>query len=139
MKKLLFLILAAILCATVIPTSTIEAKTEKTNWQICKELCKKEGYKKIKLLKTNELTDKQLWKVVDHRKGKNYIVVEKIVSRSDGTGYGWYSTKTKGSNYIIAYNKKVPKGKLVTSYIIWNPNSNECDNVLWVVDNYKFR
>jgi hypothetical protein len=119
----------------------VEAKqtTAKSNWQITKTLCHKAGYKKIKVLESNKMTDKNFWRIVDHRKNKNYIVVEKIVSVSDGTGYGWYSTKTKGTNYIIGYNKQVPKGKKVTSYVIYDPNSNEPDEILWVIDNRTYR
>lgn len=117
----------------------VEAKTvQKSDWQIVKELCKNE-HKKVYLIDANKTTDKQFWKIVDHRKGKDYIVVEKVVSVSDGKKHGRYSTKTKGTNYIIGYNKNVPKGKKVTSYVIWSPYSNECDDVLWVVDNHRYR
>lgn len=120
--------------------SPVEAKTEtKTNWQIVKEYCKKQGYTKIKVVESNKITDKAFWRIADHRKNKKWILVEKVVSVSDGTSYGWYSTKTKGTNYIIGYNKKVPKGKKVTSYVIWNPKSNVCDDILAVVDNRKIR
>jgi len=142
MKKLLVL-LVIITCIVfgVLPVyaKVTDKSTSKSNWEITKELCRKEGYKKIKLIDTNNSTDKQAWKIIDHRKGKNYIVVEKVVSVSDGTGYGWYSTKTKGTNYIIGYNKKVPKGRKVTSYVIWNPANNECDDILYVIDNKAFR
>lgn len=137
MKKfLLFILITLLLLGNVTPT---EASTPKTDWQLVKELCKKEGYTKIRVVKSNNLTDKSFWKIADHRKGKKYILVEKVVSVSDGTGYGWYSTKTKGTNYIIGYNKKVPKGKKVTSYVIYSPHSNECDDILYVVDNQKVR
>lgn len=125
--------LALIACA-----HPAEAKTPQTDWQIVQQLCKKTG-KKIKLVKSNKMTDEKFWKILDHRKGKDYVIVEKVVSVSDGKTHGWYSTKTKGSKYIIGYNKKVKKGKKVVSYVIWNPNSNECDDVLWVVDNQKYR
>ena len=139
MKRLFLFILVAVLCFSIFPAVPVEAKETKTNWQITKELCRKAGYKKIKLLKANELTDKQFWKVVDNRKNKNYIVVEKVVSRSDGYDHGWYSTKTKVTNYIIGYNKRVPRGKKVVSYVIYDPHSNEPDEILWVVDNNKYR
>ena len=134
----LLVIVTILLCSV-----TAEAKTEqpnqKTNWQIVKELCRKSGYKKIKLVDANKLTDKQLWKILDHLKGKPYIVVEKFVSVSDGTGYGWYGTGTKGAYYITGYNKRVPRGRKVTSYLIWNPKTNECDDILYVVDNKMYR
>jgi len=136
MKKFLLAFIIAIITFTAC-TYPVEAKP-KTDWEIVQQLCKK-SKKKIKLINSNKMTDKQAWKVIDNRKGKNYIVVEKIVSISNGRGYGWYSTKTKGSKYIIGYNKKIPKGRKVTSYVIWNPKTNICDDVLWVVDNQKYR
>jgi len=136
LKKFLVIIL---ILATVLTVAFPAEASQKTNWQITKELCKKSGYSKIKVVNANKLIDKQFWKILDHRKGKSYIVVEKVVSVSDGTGYGWYSTGTKGTNYIIGYNKKVKKGKKVTSYVIWNPKTNICDDILYVVDNYKYR
>ena len=117
-----------------------EANVEsKNNWQIVKELCRKEGYSNILYIDGNKTTDRDFWKIVDHRKGKPFIVVEKVLSKSDGTGYGWYSTKTKGTKYIIGYNKKIPRGRKVTSYVIWNPKTNYCDDVLYVVDNRSYR
>ena len=140
MKRIIVSILLITLLLSFF-TITAEAKQTngKTNWQITKDLCRKSGYKKIRLIKSNELTDKQFWRIVERRKGKSYIIVEKIVSVSDGTGHGWYSTKTKGTNYIIGYNRKVPKGKTVTSYVIWNPTTNYEDDVLYVVDNKTWR
>ena len=111
----------------------------KSDWQIVQELCRKEGYSSILVIDSNRTTDKKFWRTVNHRKGKGYIVVEKVVSKSDGTGYGWYSTKTKGTNYIIGYNKRVAKGRKVTSYVIWNPRTNYEDDILYVVDNRTFR
>lgn len=143
MKKFFAIAIMFILATSFMVTFPASAKTyqpnSKTNWQIVKELCRKEGYRKIKLLDENKLTDKQYWKVVDNRRGKPYIVVGKVYSISDGTGHGWYSTKTKGAKYIIGYNKRVPKGKCVLSYVIWNPESNECDDILYVVDNKTWR
>ena len=139
MKKILLILLIAVTVMSCFRTVEAKQTTAKSNWQITKQLCQKAGYKKIKVLESNKMTDKNFWRIVDHRKNKNYIVVEKIVSVSDGTGYGWYSTKTKGANYIIGYNKRVPKGKKVTSYVIYDPKSNEPDEILWVVDNGKYR
>lgn len=136
--RIVAITLALVLLFSSIPTETAQAAQSKTNWQIVKELTRKIG-KPIKLIKTNEMTDRQLEKIICHRKGKPYVLVEKVISKSDGTGYGWYSTRTKGTNYIIGYNKKVKKGKKVTSYVIWNPKTNICGDVLYVVDNYKYR
>lgn len=137
MKKIVAIILLSLVFLSCF--EVLAEAAEKSNWLLVQELCRKEGYSSILLIDANRTTDKKFWKVVDHRKGKDYIVVEKVVSKSDGTGYGWYSTKTKGTNYIIGYNKKVKKGKKVTSYVIWSPLTNECDDILYVVDNKKVR
>lgn len=139
MKKFKRAITILLILAIVLGMTVTAQAGQKTNWEITKELCRKSGYNKIKVVDANKLTDKQFWKILDHRKGKSYIVVEKVVSVSDGTGYGWYSTKTKGTNYIIGYNKKVKKGVKVTSYVIWNPKTNICDDILYVVDNKMYR
>lgn len=139
MKKIIAALLIAITMLSCVEFAEAAENTGKTNWQIVKQLCKESGYTKIKLIESNKTTDKAFWRIVDNRNGKKYIVVEKIVSVSDGSGHGWYSTGTKGSRYIIGYNKKIPKGRKVTSYVIWNPGSNECDDVLFVVDNKTWR
>lgn len=142
MKRILAIILISVALLSCLAV-TAEAKTYqpdfKTNWQIVKKLCRKEGYRRIKLICENEMTDRAFWKVVDNRRDKPYIVVSKVYSISDGTGYGWYSTKTKGTNYIIGYNRRVPKGKRVLSYVVWNPKTNYCDDILYVVDNLTYR
>jgi len=137
MKKIVAIILLCLVFVSCFEFRTEAA--EKSDWQLVQELCRKEGCSSILLIDSNRTTDKKFWRIVDHRKGKDYIVVEKVVSKSDGTGYGWYSTKTKGTNYIIGYNKRVKKGKRVTSYVIWNPKTNECDDILYVVDNKRVR
>lgn len=70
------------------------------------------------------------------RKGKRIVYVEILKSRAKGSLKGkrrsWGIT-TKGS--YITYNRRVKKGKRVTSYCIWNPNTNYTDDVVAVVDN----
>ena len=70
------------------------------------------------------------------RKGKRVVYVEVLKSRAKGNLQGkrrsWGIT-TKGS--YITYNRRVKKGKRVTSYCIWNPNTNYTDDVVAVVDN----
>ena len=72
--------------------------------------------------------------VIENRKGKNVVWIWKIYSKSNGNGYG---TCEDGS--MVAYNRKVKKGKRVVSYLIYNPNTNYCDDVVAVVDNKKVR
>ena len=111
----------------------------KTEWEIVNELCKNEGYSKIHVVNTNELTADQTWSTIINRKWKSYIVVEKIISESNGDGYGWYKIKGTARELLIGYNSKIKKGEMVTSYVIWNPDTDECDDVLYVVDNAKYR
>lgn len=71
---------------------------------------------------------------IEHRKGTKVVWIWKIYSKSNG---GKYGTCEDGS--IIAYNKKVKKGKRVVSYCIYNPYTNYCDDIVAVVDNKKVR
>lgn len=73
-------------------------------------------------------------KTIEHRKGTKVVWIWKVYSKSNGNGYG---TCEDGS--IIAYNKKVKKNKRIVSYLIYNPNTNYCDDVVAVVDNKKVR
>lgn len=140
MKKAIAIILIIVTVFGSFTAVQAEPKsgTGKSSWQITKDLCKKAGYKKIKLIKTNELSEKKVWRIIQGRKGKNYIVVEKIISYGDGTYHGWYTTPD-ANKYIIGYNRKIPKGQMVTSYVIWNPKTNTEDDVLHVVDNRMYR
>lgn len=70
---------------------------------------------------------------ITHRKNKK-VIVEIVKSVSRG---GRYGRTTDG--YTIKYNKRVKKGRKVTSYFIWNPNNNYDDDVVAVVDNRKTR
>ena len=132
-KKVISIIL--ILTTALIFVAMIKP-AQKTDWEIVSELC--EGYSRIQLIDTNEMTLDEAWRIINNLKGKPYVVVEKIISVSNGDGYGWY--KMKGTKeYIIGYNDKIRKGEMVTSYIIWNPKTDICDDVLFVVDNKKYR
>ena len=127
-----------ILAAFLIPMSENANAKSKTDYQLMKQTVKENyGNKKIKLINGNGDED-AYWNVILHRKNKKYVVVEKVISKGNGTKHGWYKT-ANGNKYIIGYNKKVPKGKKVTSYIIWNPYSNECDVIDFVIDNGKVR
>lgn len=109
-----------------------------TNYKLMKSVVKKNyPTKKVKIVNGNGDEDKY-WNVILSRKNKDYIVVEKVVSVGNGSKHGFYKT-ADGNEYIIGYNKKVTKGKRITSYIIWNPTSNECDDIAYVIDNNKVR
>ncbi len=68
------------------------------------------------------------------RKGKHIVYIEVIKSVSHGR---WGRTTKYGS--YIKYNKPVRKGKKVTSYCIYNPNTNWYDDVTAVIDNKMIR
>lgn len=130
MKKL-FTMLVILITICFLFTIPAEAKTvKKSNYKIAKELVKKCG-KPMKLVKYhNKKTDC----IIANRKNKKYIVVEKVISISNGKDGGY----TFDGGYI-AYNKKTHRNKLVTSYIIYSPYSNEFDEILWVVDHNTYR
>lgn len=122
MKKILMLVLFLILLC---PFSA-EAKN---NRQIVAQLT---HHKPIKIV---EFRSKKGDYIISHRKNKKYVVVEKIVTFSNGKNGGW----TKDGRYFMKYNKRVPRNRKVVSYIIYSTTSNKFDDILWVVDNKKFR
>lgn len=125
MKKMLWpLILLFLVLTFSIPAEA------KSNYQIVKSLAKS-LHKSVKVVKFNSRRSDF---IISHRKGKNYIVAEKVVTFSDGNRGGW----TKDGWYVT-YNKHVPRDKKVTSYIIYSPCSNKFDDILWIVDNKTFR
>lgn len=103
------------------------AKTN-SDWKLVKYYCH-EYYKGYKIVKVKPFSHK-----LDNRKGKKVVYVEKVVSISDGKGGGIIQGK-----WYIAYNKKVNKGKKVTSYCIYNPKTNYYDDIIAVVDNKRIR
>lgn len=126
MKRLFKIFLLTVCFSCLLFTTPALSKMKKTNVQIVKALVK-QMHKPMKVVRYHD-------PAIFHRKGKKHVIVEKIVSISNGKKGGWI----KGGGYI-AYNKKVPKGKKVTSYIIFSTTSNEYDDVLWVVDNNTYR
>lgn len=85
---------------------------------------------KIKYIKSTRLTNK----MIRERATKHIIYIEICKSVSSGG-----KSDTQDGKYYVAYNKKVRKGKKVTSYCIWNPCTNYCDDITAVVDNGKIR
>lgn len=86
---------------------------------------------KIKFITLN----KKGWQKITHRKGKGIVYIEKCTTISNGKGGGF----TKKGHYYVAYNKMVKKGKKVTSYFVYNPYTNYCDDVVAAVDNKMIR
>lgn len=71
---------------------------------------------------------------INIRKGKRIVYVEVVKSKSRGKRHG-----TTKLGYVIGYNINVHKEKSVTSYVIWNPYTDYCDDVVAVVDNARVR
>ena len=67
------------------------------------------------------------YKVPSNRNGVCYI--EKVKTKAKGG----YEGRTIKGNYSVKYPKKVKKGKKVTIYLIYNPNSNYSDDVVAMV------
>lgn len=126
-KRTITIITLTILALTIIFPVGVSAK-EKTNMGLVKEYCTKhyKGYKVVVVPQGD--------KRIEKRKGQKKVYVEKIFSKSQGK-YGY----TLKGHYYIAYNKKVKKGKKVTSYLIYNPKTNYIDDVVAVVDNKMIR
>ena len=141
-RKLNTLLLLTLFLVTAfsfsVRASPYQPKSEtKSDWQIVKELAEDYG-KPIKLVDEIKTPEKKLWRIIERRKGKPYLLVTKVVSYGNGTKHGWYTTD-EGYTYIIGYNKRVKIGKRVVSYIIWNPETNYEDDILYVVDNKQYR
>lgn len=130
MRRALF-ILAAIMMFTLNPV-TVKANTNK-NLSVAATYISRHypGYK-VRFVPEGKPNTMKL----RTRKGKRIVYVEILKSRAKGNLKGkrrsWGIT-TKGS--YITYNRRVKKGKRVTSYCIWNPNTNYTDDVVAVVDN----
>lgn len=48
------------------------------------------------------------------------------------TKEGGHNGRVKGTKYVVGYPKKVKKGKRVKMYLVYNPNTNYCDDVVAV-------
>ena len=113
----------------IVATAPIFAQsTKRTDLQIMREYCRK-NYPKYTIREFTKYNPQ----VIENRKGKNIVYVEKFVSYSKGN-YG-YSKKGE----YVRYNKNVKKGKRVVSYFIYNPKTNYCDDVVAVIDCGKLR
>ena len=117
----IFILIMVMNCASVFASSI-------TNESLYKSYCKK-NYPKCSV----KVVSKYNPKIMEHRKDKKVVYVEKFISYSKGK-YG-YSKKGE----YVKYNKKVKKGKKVVSYFVYNPYTNYCDDVVAVIDNKMIR
>lgn len=130
MRRALF-ILAAIMMFTLNPV-TVKANTNKDLSVATTYISRHYPGYKVRFVPEGKPNTMKL----RTRKGKRVVYVEVLKSRAKGNLKGkrrsWGIT-AKGS--YITYNRRVKIGKRVTSYCIWNPNSNYTDDVVAVVDN----
>lgn len=70
----------------------------------------------------------------EDRVSTDTVYVERLKTISSGDGSG-----TDEEGFYICYNKVVKQGKEVTSYIVYNPDTNYEDDVVCVVDNGMIR
>lgn len=69
---------------------------------------------------------------IENHQGK--MIVEVVKSKSLGGKYG----KTK-DGYRVKYTKRVKRGKTITSYLIYDPRTNNPDDIAAVVDNKRIK
>jgi hypothetical protein len=126
MKKNIFTIVMILLVTVAINTSIYAS----TDFSLVKNVCNNYN-KPIKMI--SGYSEKNT-NIIGNRKNKNYIIVEKVISFSSGNNFGYDKY-----NYFIKYNKKVKKNKKVISYLIYNPNTNYLDDIIYIVDNGMIR
>ena len=126
MRRALF-ILAAIMMFTLNPVS-VKANTNKDLSVATTYISRHYPGYKVRFVPEGKPNTMKL----RTRKGKRVVYVEVLKGNLKGKRRSWGIT-TKGS--YITYNRRVKKGKRITSYCIWNPNTNYTDDVVAVVDN----
>ena len=127
---IVFIIILANTCSTFASSSSdydIAKSYAKSHYPNCK----------VVLLKSYNA------KKIEHRKGKHIVYIELCISTSSGKKdkcNGMYWGYIKGQHYYKTwYNTKVKKGVTVKQYLIYNPNTNYCDDIAAVVDNHRIR
>ena len=128
MKKIISLVIALVIITLLVCPAYSKATNKKhvTNRDLVERYVKKH-YSGLKIVYVRNAAESD----ITNRRGT--VLVEIIKSVSHGRhGY-------TRDGYYIAYNRKVRKGKTVTSYAIYNPDNNCIDDVVAVVDNEKVR
>lgn len=72
--------------------------------------------------------------VPTNRTDSQFVYIEKIKTKSLGNRWG----KTR-DGYKVEYNKPVKKGKTEIVYLIYNPESDACDDIMCKVANKKMK
>lgn len=130
MKKIIITIIVAVFIAT--PTFANLRAYEEIAREFDNEVAPPE-----KVFATDDLTAE----ILQNRVGCGYVVVEKVIGIcTNGKGDGKI-LNTKKSGYInyhrthdYSTGKRVKKGDVVLTYLIYNPNSNLIDDVVERID-----
>ena len=72
--------------------------------------------------------------VPTNRTDSQFVYIEKIKTKSLGNRWG----RTR-DGYKVEYNKPVKKGKTEIVYLIYNPESDACDDIMCKVANKKMK
>lgn len=130
MKKIIITIIVAVFIAT--PTFANLRAYEEIAREFDNEVAPPE-----KVFATDDLTAE----ILQNRVSCGYVVVEKIIGVCiNGKGDGKILNTKKSSyiNYHRTYDystgKRVKKGDVVLTYLIYNPNSNLIDDVVERID-----
>lgn len=124
MKKILGLITIMVIALTLI-TAPVNGES-KSNKQIALDYCNTYCVNyPVQVVEYNQ--------VPEDRQDDGVVYVERIKTTSKGK-YG----KTK-DGCVVRYNKHIKKGKKETVYLIYNPTTNSCDDVICFVSNHKFK
>ncbi len=136
MKRKLVLFLTVCMLSTVTTGCVVNAKVNtKTQTKIVrterqvKRVCKRKWHKKAKFVKS---TAKGLYYTKRQRKGKSYVLIEKVYGiclDNKGNGIG-------NDGCYISYQriKGVHKGSRVLTYLVWSPKNNTIDDIVYRYD-----
>lgn len=130
-KMVIVALVVILIAGTFTPENVWAASKEKvTCKQVEKSIKRKYGkFGKVKFYKSEKLKNKTLL----HRKGTGKIIVEKcsgVVVNNKGDGK--YNA-SNGKSYYICYAgwvKNAKKGMKVTSYFVYNKDTNYTDDVV---------
>ena len=126
MKKIVMLVLMALMISVAIPVTT-QAKTSAQTRITQTERKIKKKFKRIKIVTRTKHNFNKVWKETAHRKGKGYYIVEKF----QGTALNKYIGRDPNGYYTsYKYVKGVRKGSKVITYLVYCRSCNEPDDIV---------
>lgn len=128
LRKMICVMVFAVVIAGFFLFGTTDANaTTKTNEQIALDYCNKYCVNyEAKIVGYNH--------VPTHRTDSQIVYIEKIKTKSLGNRWG-----RTCDGYRIKYNKPIKKGKTEIVYLIYNPESDACDDIICKVSNKKMK